>query len=120
VQVRAIAGSMTLLLAACSGGNQAGNAGTGNEAANGAAPRAMSEAQTNVRGLDESARHDLLIRAIRERGHACDEVSASEAIVTQNNTPVYMATCQDNAVYAVAIGADGSASVRQAAPAEGK
>ena len=118
--MRAIAGSMIILLAACSGGTEANKATPVNEAANQAAPKTPSDAQTKVQALPEGQRNGVLFRAIRDARQECQRVESSEAISTSNNTPVYMATCQDGAVFAVAIGDDGTASVRAVTPAEGK
>ena len=115
--VRAIGlGAMVALLAAC-GGNEGETQLTNNIAAD--AP-SVSNAQAEVRALPEGQRNAVLIRAIRDAGLTCQHVEESMEAETSNNLPVFMATCEDGAVYAVAVGEDGTATVQPVTPAEGR
>lgn len=102
-----------LALAACSGGG-ADNAA----AANNLAQAPSSEAQQRVRAMPESERNTELIRAIRAARLDCENVQGSLLSETSRNVPVYLATCDDGAVYAVAIASDGTSSVKPVTPAE--
>lgn len=110
-------GALALVAAACSGGGNETDANLTNEAA----PAAnTTDAQNRVRSLDEGQRNGVLIRAIRDARFNCQHVEGSLLSETSKSLPVYMATCEDGAVYAVAIRDDGSASVSPVMPAEGK
>lgn len=115
MQVRALAGAVAVLLASCSSGGQNNATSAGNGSANAAAAdKGASDAQKQVRELDEAGRNGVLIRAIRDAGEECQHVDRSELIPTSNNLPVYMATCDGSNVYAVAIRDDGQAVVQPA------
>lgn len=103
-----------LALAACSGGTEP-EADAGNNAAQ-AAP--VTEAQERVKSLPEGQRNAVLIRAIRDARQDCQHVESSSLSEASASVPVYLATCDDGAVYAVAIADDGNASVRPVMPAE--
>lgn len=105
----------TAALAACSGGADNGSAPANNDAA-----AAGAEAQDQVRAMPEAERNVLLIGAIKGRNMSCENVESSILSQTSRNVPVYLATCQDGAVYAVAIADDGSSTVKAVTPAEEK
>ena len=109
-------GAALMLLAACGGG--AGEANLTNNVT--ADATGTSNAQNQVRALPEGQRNGVLIRAIRDANLNCQHVESSELTETSNNLPVYMATCDDGAVYAVAIRDDGSATVQPVMPAEAR
>lgn len=116
MMLRAIGSGALLLLAAACGGDQGAN--LTNNAAAGAGR--ISDAQNQVRNLPEGQRNGVLIRAIRDRGHNCQHVQESLLSEAAKSAPVYMATCDDGAVYAVAIRDDGTATVHPALPSEGQ
>jgi hypothetical protein len=58
-----------------------------------------------------------MIRAIRDANLACQQVTESSLSQAASKVPVYLATCEDGAVYAVAIADDGSATVQPVTPA---
>lgn len=114
-------GALALLLGACGGGG-------GAEGANGAtltnnisakAEAGGSDAQNQVRSLPEAQRNGVMIRAIRDAGLACQQVTESTLSEASSKVPVYLATCEDGAVYAVAIADDGNATVQPVTPARG-
>lgn len=111
------AGLLILAAAACSGGGAASNnmAAQGNATAPAATP---SNAQRAVSDLSEGQRNGVLFRAIRDARQPCQNVRESILSEIPNSVPVYMATCENNAVYAVAIRDDGNAIVRPVMPAE--
>lgn len=114
-----LTGSAILLLAAsaCGGGGDKSAANAQTNAPAPAAAGGTSDAQNRVRSLPEGQRNGVLIRAIRDAKQNCQQVEQSELTQTSNNVPVYMATCDDGAVYAVAIADDGSATVEPVMPA---
>lgn len=110
------ASALVLALTACSGGGSGNMSNeTGNVAGSNVAP---SNAQRAVRDLPEGSRNGMLIRAIRDARQPCQHVQESSLSQTPGATPVYMATCENGAVYAVAIRDDGTALVQPAMPAE--
>ncbi len=115
--MRAIGATMLILAAAaCSGGAATNNSGAeANVAAPAAAP---TNAQRAVSDLTEGQRNGVLFRAIRDARQPCQNVRESTLSETPNSVPVYMATCENNAVYAVAIRDDGNAIVQPVMPAE--
>lgn len=116
--MRAIGASMLILAAAaCNGGGAASNNAVADD--NVTAPAAApSNAQRAVSDLSEGQRNGVLFRAIRDARQPCQHVSESMLSEIPNSVPVYMATCENNAVYAVAIRDDGNAIVRPVMPAE--
>jgi hypothetical protein len=119
---RAIGSTALLLLATACGGGEKEAANLTNNISAGAAGGAggTSDAQNQVRALPEGQRNGVLIRAIRDANLNCQHVTQSTETKTSNNVPVYEATCEDGAVYAVAIADDGTATVQPMLPAEGK
>jgi hypothetical protein len=115
-------GALALLLGACGGGGGAEGANgttlTNNVAAT--AEAGGSDAQARVRALPEAQRNGVLIRAIRDASLACQQVTESSLSQASSKVPVYLATCEDGAVYAVAIADDGNATVQPVTPARGK
>ena len=116
-------GILGLALSACGGG-----AGNGAEGANGttltnnvaaSAEAGGSDAQNRVKSLPEEQRNGVMIRAIRDANLACQQVTESSLSQASSKVPVYLATCEDGAVYAVAIADDGSATVQPVTPARG-
>lgn len=116
--MRTIGASLLILAAAACGGGTANNStGEDNMQAVGNAATG-SNAQQAVRDLPDGQRNGVLLRAIRDARQPCQNVTESMLSETPGRTPVYMATCQDNAVYAVAIRDDGQAVVQPVMPAE--
>jgi hypothetical protein len=104
-----------LLLASCSGGggNGAGNA-AGNVAGNRAAP-ALDETQQRVLAMPESARHAVLIGAIRDARLDCQHVVSSQAVQQgAGGLPTYVATCDGGKRFVVTIGPGGAGAVQPA------
>ena len=116
MRFRRVAWGAALLLMACSGSEKSANVAS-NAAAN---AEVNSDAQNRVRDRPEGQRNGVLIRAIRDANLECQNVETSELTQTSNNLPVYMATCERGAVFAIAIRDDGTATVRQVMPAEGQ
>jgi hypothetical protein len=113
VQMMVLGGA--LALAACSAG--AGDGAADANGANVAAP-GVNQPQERVRSMPTSDRNALLVEAIKGKDMACDTVVDSMLSEASRNVPVYLVTCDNRAVFAVAIAADGTRSVRQVAPAE--
>jgi len=117
--MRAIGAGMLILAAAACGESDANKSAAApqNEAV-AAENAAGSNAQQAVRDLSEGQRNGVLFRAIRDARQPCQHVRESMLSETPGRTPVYMATCENNAIYAVAIRDDGQAIVRPVMPAE--
>jgi hypothetical protein len=123
MRVRLIgSGAAMLLLAACGAGGGAGNEGAAltNNAAAAVEQADVDDAQARIRAMPEGQRNAVLIRAIRDAKLNCQHVAESSQAQTSNKVPVYLATCEDGAVYAVAIADDGNATVQPVTPARGK
>ena len=118
--MRTIAGSMLILAAAACSGDGSSTSDNAVAYSNGTAPvaAAPSNAQRAVSDLPEGQRNGVLFRAIRDARQACQNVRESLLSETPSAVPVYMATCENNAVYAVAIQDDGTAIVQPVMPAE--
>ena len=116
--MRTIGASLLILAAAACGEGTANNSvGEDNvQATTNAA--SGSNAQQAVRDLPDGQRNGVFLRAIRDARQPCQNVTESMLSETPGRTPVYMATCENNAVYAVAIRDDGNAIVRPVMPAE--
>ena len=113
--------TVALLLTACGGGGSEGANGaklTNNVAAT--AEPGGSDAQARMKALPEGQRNGVLIRAIRDAHLACQQVTKSSLSEAPNQAPVYLATCEDGAVYAVAIGEGGNATVQPVTAAQGR
>lgn len=115
-------GALVLALGACGGGGKAAEGDNGAKLTNNIAAAAGGggEAQNRVNALPEGQRNGVLIRAIRDAKLACQQVTESSLSPTSNKLPVYFATCEDGAVYAVAIADDGTATVQPVTPARGR
>lgn len=105
------AGALLLAVAACGGGNSNNLAETANVTVTN---NASSNVQQTVRNLPEGSRNGVLIRAIRDARFACQHVRESVLIETPNAMPVYMATCDDQSVYAIAVQDNGNMVVKEA------
>jgi hypothetical protein len=84
------------------------------------APVQLDQTQQQVQALPEGQRNGVLFRAIRDARHPCQQVEGSEVVATSNGLPTYFATCEDGAVYAVAVAGEGTLRVRPVTPAEGR
>ncbi len=114
------AAALCTALAACGGAELTETDAilTNNVAAAAPAP-AGSDAQKQVTSLAESQRNEVLLSAIRKGGNTCPRIESSSQSQTSNNVPVYLATCDNGAVYAVAISDDGKPTVEPVMPARG-
>jgi hypothetical protein len=116
-------GALVLVLAACGGRGGGAEGANGTTLTNNVSANAGSgggDAQNKVDALPEGQRNGVLIRAIRDANLACQQVTESSLSPTSNKMPVYFATCEDGAVYAVAIRDDGTATVQPVTPAQGR
>ncbi|KQN19237.1 hypothetical protein ASE86_11995 [Sphingomonas sp. Leaf33] len=98
-----IAVLLALPLAAC-GGGEAPTANT----ATPAAAVTESEFQAKVTALEPAARNGVFIRAIRDAGLNCQEVTESRK---DKKPGMWAARCADGTGYAVQILPDGTATV---------
>jgi len=110
------AGALMLMLAAC-GGEREAEPNVSNDAAPASNASSGTDAQEKVVSLPEGQRNGVLFRAIRDARQPCQNVESSTRSETSNNVPVYVATCEDGATFAVAIADDGTATVQPIMPA---
>ncbi|WP_188054555.1 MULTISPECIES: hypothetical protein [unclassified Sphingosinithalassobacter] len=70
---------------------------------------------TNVQAamfeMGESERNVVFIRAIRDAGLQCQNVTASERVDDVQNLPTWRATCQDGTAHLISITVDGTANI---------
>lgn len=116
--MRVIGASLLILVVSACAGKSANNSSATPEGNAVEAKASGSNAQQAVRDLSDGQRNGVLFRAIRDARQPCQNVRESMLSETPGRTPVYMATCDNNAVYAVAIRDDGNAIVRAVMPAE--
>lgn len=64
-----------------------------------------------IRKLPERQQFGVFLRAIRDGGRDCQEVTAAKEVGAINNAPTWAVTCRDNSRWLVAINADGIATV---------
>lgn len=110
----------TLIVAAALGVAGCGGGG-GNEAAAAPDPATNLDAgQKQVRGLSADERNAMLLKAIKESGHACEAVTSSQESPGSDKMPVYSALCADQAEYLIAVAAEGKLKAIPMMPAEKK
>ncbi len=68
-----------------------------------------------VRSLPPAQRDGVLLRAIRDAGRDCQQVTKSEAVPDSGGAPEWTATCDDGGVWLVALNPGGVATVTGAA-----
>ena len=71
-----------------------------------------SEQQDALHKLSESYRHIALRRAIYDAGRACRTVTGSGYVQEYGNLSMWTASCADGKNWAIFVGPDGSAQVR--------
>ena len=64
--------------------------------------------------LNEGERNGVLFRAIRDAGRTCQGVVRSQPADAEQGRPAWLATCDDQGEWLVAIGGDGTATVTDA------
>jgi hypothetical protein len=99
----------TILLCGCGGGSQpAVNAAENMAVANEA--DAMNY-QAEVMGLPLNARQGVFLRAVRDAGLTCQEVTESERLKDAEGNPTWRATCDGDSPHIISITRDGTAKV---------
>ncbi|TKD53124.1 hypothetical protein [Sphingomonas baiyangensis] len=93
-----------MLVAGCGGGSAPAV-----PPANDMAEPATTNFQAQVAALDDERRNLVMIRAIRDAGLNCQEVTSSRR--TESEGMTYLATCDAGTNFLVTIGADGNARV---------
>jgi hypothetical protein len=93
----------------------------------GPAPEDLRPTQTvQVRGADQDRLHQLtapnrdiaMRRAVRDSGYRCQRVTNSGYVGRYENLDMWTAACDDGRQWAVFVGADGSAQVRDCTDVE--
>lgn len=99
-----------LLLAACDGGptpaaNEAGeNVTLANEAD-------ATNYQAEVMALPLNARQGVFLRAVRDAGLTCQQVTDSEKLADRDGNPTWRATCDGDSPHIISISRDGTARI---------
>lgn len=93
-----------LALISCGGGDEK-TAPTNNQA------KPMTGAIAQVAGLSELQRNGVFLRAIRDSGIACQEVSGSERIKLGDGVMGWRAKCENGNAHLIEILNDGTAKV---------
>jgi hypothetical protein len=104
--VVAMAGA--LLLGACGGGEKAENVAAVNAAADNAAD--ATNYQAEVIALAPAARDGVFLRAVRDAGFNCQEVTQTERIDPVNSNPSWRIYCGKNP-HIISITRDGTAKI---------
>lgn len=95
---------LPILLAACDSGSVTPTAAP--------SPQGPSDIQQRIARLEEPQRNAVFIRAIRDAGFDCQQVTASQPQPDASASgQVWTARCSGGAAYAVVIGRDGTAQV---------
>lgn len=81
--------------------------------------RVRSEAQDQLHKLNDLNRAIGLKRAIYDSGYRCQRITRSGFVGTYKNLDMWMASCADGRDWAVFVGPDGSAQVRDCKDVEG-
>ena len=79
-----------------------------------AATPPLDETAQRVRALPPGQRDGVLLRAIRDAGQDCQQVTQSEAIDDVAGAPAYAATCDNRGLWVVAFNPGGIATVTKA------
>ncbi|WP_374944478.1 hypothetical protein [Sphingomonas sp.] len=101
------AAALGLSLAAC---------GSGNDPQPTTNVGAADDYVVRVRALSEGQRDAVLLRAIRDSGRDCQQVSRSTAIPDVGGAPAWAAQCAGGDMWAVAFNPGGIATVTKATP----
>lgn len=80
--------------------------------------KVRGEAQEQLHRLNDLNRAIGLKRAIRDAGYRCQRVTRSGYVGDYENLDMWMANCDDRRDWAVFVGPDGSAQVRDCADVE--
>lgn len=99
-----------MLLTACDGGSPPGaNTVAGNELAANEAD--ATNYQAEVSALPLNARQGVFLRAVRDAGLTCQEVTESEKLPDREGNPTWRAICDGNSPHIISITRDGTAMV---------
>lgn len=82
-----------------------------------AGPRPLDNTQNSVLALPEPLREGVLIRAIVDAREQCSHVERSENLGVVNGMPTFVAYCDTDRVFTVAIQPGGRAVVARGVPA---
>lgn len=64
-----------------------------------------------LRTMPDGQRDATLLRAIRDAGRDCQQVTSSQEITAINGAPSWTATCQNDVTWVIILGNDGVAQV---------
>ncbi len=105
-----------LMLAACGGGTPAADP-AGNVAANTAAAAPDGGYAARIEALSPRLRQGVFLRAIRDGGEECQEVTEEYGIAAIEGKPAWAVTCDRSTRWVIAIDKSGTAIVTKASPA---
>ena len=72
-----------------------------------------------IRAMPQGQRNAVFLRAIRDAGRACQEVTALSEVTAPGGPATWSATCEDGAQWIVAISPSGTATVTNQAELQG-
>lgn len=98
-----------LLLAGCGGGQQAANESAANMAAGNAAD--ATNYQAEVVALPPRLQDGVFLRAVRDAGLNCQEVTETERLDPMNGNPTWRVTCDGRTPHIISITRDGTAKI---------
>jgi hypothetical protein len=107
-----------LMLAACGTGSPPVDT-TGNVAANAAAAAPEGSYADRIKALSPRLRQGVFLRAIRDSGEQCQEVTEESGIAAIEGNPAWAATCDRSTQWVIAIDKSGTAIVTKVSPAAG-
>ena len=85
--------------------------GSGSAPANTAEPANAGDTIARIAAMNEGERNAVLFRANRDAGRECQGVERSTAVPAVAGKPAWVATCDNDSHWLVAIGNDGIAAV---------
>lgn len=101
-----------ILVGACGGSPGSNEAATNDAAVNEAiANEAATNYQAEVIALPLPARQGVFLRAVRDAGLTCQQVTESEKLADRDGNPTWRAICDGNNPHIITITRDGTAQI---------
>jgi hypothetical protein len=98
-----------LMLAACGGGQQAANDAAANNVVENMAD--STNYQAEVMALPPGQQNGVFLRAVRDAGFNCQEVTETERFDPVQGNPAWRVTCDNRTPHLISITRDGTAKI---------